>query len=383
MALGFCPALLLDINDVAGSNAPDRRLQIAGFLSMLFCCQDSLANVIQVGTQGGHRTSLTVKYRPRPLPSLVQSTDDCDIDAIPAYSEWTVPGLTHKQISFFLPDETVRQYCIDASRMRDLPGTARTRVMDEVYGLFLTYANTLMKAINQDLVLKQATAFGANVTNGDEGGTLINISNSPGTSFNLSNGIIQMMRDIQENEICGSPCLVGGGLFAAYTQAQALLCCNQAGLDMGAAGLPRFFFDKDTQSIWGTNSVGLFAPGSVKFISWDKYVGEAFTGQKGTSFFTNVGLPVNEFGCNLDQCLNDLRLDVQLKYIDCPQNVNINGVSTAVGRGWQVIISKDYALWTQPTNGFQSGDSLQNTNGTIKYFISNTSYTGSSYALYP
>lgn len=382
MASGFCTNLLLDINDVAGSNAPDRKLHIAGFLAMLFCCQDSLSNAITAGTQDGHRRSVTVKYRPRPLVSGVQSTDDCDIDSVPSYSEWTVPSLTHKQFSFFLEDNLVRQYCVDASRMRDVPGTARTRVMDEVYGLILTHANTLMKAINQDLVAKQATEFGVNVSTNDDGGSIININNSPGTSFNLSNGIIQIMRDIQENEVCGEPCIVGGGLFAAYNQAQALLCCNQAGLNMANASLPRFFFDKDTQSIWGSNSIGLFAPGSVKFIPFDKYVGEAFAGVKGASFFTNIGFPINEFGCNLDDCLRDLRIDMQLKYIDCPQNVNINGVSTAVGRGWQVILSKDYLLWTQPDTGYQSGDSLFGTNGTWKYFISNSSYTGGAYSLY-
>lgn len=379
MANGFCPALLLDINDVAGGNAPDRRLQIAGFLSMLFCCQDSLSSPLQVGTNNGHRRTVTVKYRPRPLPSAVQSEDNCDVDLIPSYSEWNIPALTHKQISFFLDDDIVRQYCVDASAMKEL---GRTTVMNEVYGLVISHANALMKAINQDLVAKQATEFGVNVTTNDDGGSIINISNSPGTSFNLNNGIIQIMRDIQENEICGAPCIVGGGLFAAYDQTQALLCCNQAGLNMANAGMPRFFFDKDTQSIWGANSIGLFAPGSVKFLPFDRYVGPAFAGQKGTSFFTNIGFPVNEFGCNLDQCLSDLRIDVQLKYIDCPQNIDINGVSTPVGRGWLVILSKQYALWTQPDTGFQVGDSLAGTNGTLKYFISNTDYAGGAYSLY-
>lgn len=382
MASGFCTSLLLDINDVAGSNAPNKKLHIAGFLSMLFCCQDSLSSVIAQGTEGGHRRSVVVKYRPRPLVSSVQTADDCDIDTVPAYSEWNVPALTHKQITFFIADDTVRQYCKDASLMREVPGTARTRVMDEVYGLVLEHANTLMKAINQDLVARQATEFGVNVSTNDDGGSIININNSPGTSFNLSNGIIQIMRDIQENEICGTPCIVGGGLFAAYDKAQALLCCNQAGLNMGNAGLPRFFFDKDTQSIWGSNSIGLFAPGSVKFIPFDKYVGEAWSGQKGTSFFTNIGFPINEFECNMDDCLRDLRIDMQLRYLDCPQNVTINGVSTPVGRGWVVTLSKDYLLWTQPDTGFASGDSLFGTNGTIKYFISNTSYTGGAYSLY-
>lgn len=376
---GFCPSILLDINDVAGSNAPNRKLQIAGFLSMLFCCQDSSASVLNQPYDGGHRRTATVKYRPRPLTSVVQSEDDCDINAIPAYSEWNVPSVGHKQVSFFLADETVRQYCQDASNLRTL---GRTRVMDEVYGLFLDYANTLMKAINQDLVAQMATEFGENASNGDDGGTLINFNVNGDTNV-LNNGIIQMMRDIQENEFCGAPCLVGGGLWSAQMMAQALACCNAAGINYSGAALPNFFFDKDTQNIWGANSAGLFAPGSVKFISYDKYVGPAWSDYKGQSWFMNIGLPVNEFGCNLDQCLSDLRFDVQIKYKDCPDSTStVNGTPTALGRGWQVIISKDYALWVQPTTGYQAGDSLADTNGTIKYFASNTSYTGGAYSLY-
>lgn len=383
MALGFCPTLLLDIDDVAGSNAPARKMHIAGFLAMLFCCQDSLSNVVQEPTQDGHKRSATIKYRQRVLPSAAQTADDCDIDAVPAYAEWNLPATSHRQISFFLADETVRQYCIDASRMREFPGTPRTRVMDEVYGLFLEYANALMKAINQDLVTQMATEFGENATNGDDGGTIINF-NTSGNALILNNGLIQMMRDIEENEICGKPCLVGGGLWSAQWMAQALACCSAAGINTAGLDsmLPAFYFDKDTQSIWGANSAGLFAPGSVKFLSFDKNVGEAFSGWKGTSFFTNIGFPVNEFGCNLDDCLRDLRFDVQMRYLDCPQSVNINGVPTSVGRGWHIIIAKDYGLFIQPTTGYQAGDSLADTNGTIKYFASNTSYTGGSYSLY-
>lgn len=383
MALGFCPSLLLDIKDIAGQNSPATKLHVAGFLSMLFCCQDSLASVVQEPFANGHTRSATVKYRQRVLPSAAQTADNCDIDAIPAYAEWNLPATGHRQLSFFLPLDTVRQYCADASRMVEFPGTPRTRVMDEVYGTFLEYANALMKAINQDLVAQMATEFGENASNGDDGGTLINFNTSGNTAI-LNNGLIQVLRDIRENEICGTPCMVGGGLWDAQWIAQQIACCNNAGMDMSGLtnALPRLFFDKDTQSIWGANSAGLFAPGSVKFLSFDKNVGEAFTGQMGTSFFTNIGLPVNEFGCNLDDCLRDLRFDVQIRFLDCPQTVDINGVPTAVGRGWHVIISKDYGLWVQPTTGYQAGDSLADTNGTIKYFASNTSYTGGAYSLY-
>jgi hypothetical protein len=240
--------------------------------------------------------------------------------------------------------------------------------------LIVEGANVVMKKINQDLVTLAATEFGVNVANGSSSGKIINI-NQDGDKLILDNGIVDMMQDLQVNEICGDPCIVGGGLFAAYTKAQALACCNAAGIDFSKTGLPRFFFDKDTQTIWGNNAIGVYAPGSVKFISRNKYVG-AFAGQRPNSFFTVLPLPVEEFGC-ADDCLRDLMLDLQLKYYDCRTEVS-DGVF--VDRGWQGIISKSYGLWIQPDNAFQSGDELEGTNGTLKYFIGNSTYSGPSYA---
>ncbi|MBA3830068.1 MAG: hypothetical protein H0X33_14095 [Taibaiella sp.] len=376
MALGFCPALLTNIDAVAESDSPTKKLHVAGFLAALFCCQNSAVNPINQGVDGAHLRPLTVKYRQRPTVSQVQTQDDCDINRIPAYAEWTAPSVAHMQSSFFLDDNTIQHYCRDASILRPI-GVPPTQVMQEVYGLVLETANVVMKAINQALVTQMATAFGANTTTGSTFGKVLNIS-SAANQYNLSNGIIDMMRDFQENELCGDPCIIGGGLFAAYNMAQAATCCNQAGMDISKIGVPRFFFDKDTQSIWGQNSIGVLAPGSVKFIGRNKYQG-AFAGQRGNSFFTTFALPVNEFGCNLDDCLGQLVFDLQLRYIDCPGTYTVNDVNTPLQRGWEVIISKEFALWVQPTNAYAYGDPLYNTNGTLKYFVSNTGYTGGSY----
>lgn len=378
MANGFCPSVLLHVNEVAEGNAPGRKLHIAGFLSALFCCQNSTVSPLNTEQfDGAHKRSLTVKYRQRPTLTHVQDEDDCDVNRIPAYNEWNIPALGHKQSSFFLDDATMQAYCSDASVLRTA-GTSS--VMQEVYDLMVEHANVVLKAINQDVVTDMATQFGENVTTGSSTGKLINISKDA-SQLILDNGIIDMLRDLQENEICDSPCIVGGGLFAAYNFAQSISSANQAGIDISRIGLPRFFFDKDTQAIWGQNTVGVFAPGSVKFIGRNKYQG-AFAGAKGTSFFMTLPLPINDFGCNLDECLRDLVFDVQLKYIDCPTQITVNGTPQTVNRGWQVIISKDYALWVQHTNAYASGDSLEGTNGTLKYFVKNTSYTGGSYAAY-
>lgn len=377
MALGFCPALLRHIEDVADGNAPGRKMRVAGFMASLFCCQNSSVSPVNDGFEGSHVRPLTVAYRQRPTAAHVQDEDNCEINRIPAYAEWTLPALGFKSTAFFLPDSTIQQYCTDASRERPV-GQPPTRVMEEIYGLVLEHANTLMSEINKDLVVEMSTQFGDNVTTGGSTGKVINIARD-GDQFILDNGIVEMMRDLQENEICGAPCLVGGGLWASYEVARAAACCNAAGLNLSQLSLPTYFFDKHTQTYWGENTVGVIAPGSVKFIGRNAYTG-SFAGQKGNSFFTTLPFPVAEFGCNLDECLRDLVLDMQLKYIDCPTEIEVNGTPTTVNRGWMVILSKRYNLWVQPTDAYASGDELEGTNGTLKYFITNT--TGDSPA-YP
>lgn len=375
MANGFCPDLLFHINEIAGENAPGRKMHIAGFLAMLLCCQNSSVSPLNDAFNGGHQRGLNIKYRRRPVRSDVQTEDNCDINTQPGYLEWSIPQLLHRQISFHIADDLIRQYCEDASRMRST-GQPATQVMQEVYDLIVEHANTLMSSINEALVTAQATEFGVNVSTGSSTGSFINI-NRDGDQFILDDGVVQMMQDIAENQICGEPCLVGGGLYSAWDKARVLACCNAAGMNIGAAGVPDFFFDKDTQTIWGQNSVGLFAPGSVKFISRNKFGGN-WSGLKGTSYFTTLPLPVNEFGCP-DDCLRDLVLDMQIRYFDCPTEIEGGEI---IERGYQVILAKDFHLWTQPDNAFQAGDPLEGTNGTIKYFISNNTYGGGAYA-YP
>lgn len=382
MATGFCPALLRNITDIAGQNAPAKKLQIVGYLAMTFCCQNSSVSPVNDGfdQETGTRRPLTVKYRRRPTLSDVVSVDTCDVDRIPGYLEWNLPNLGYRAYSFFLPDSLVSQYCNDAVATQPF-GRPPTTVMQEVYDNILEGANIVMKSINVDLVTQQATQFGYNTTTNHPSGKIINITRN-GADLVLDNGIIAMQQDIQENEICGDVCIVGGGLYSAWTKAQQLACCNAAGLDMSKAAPNTFFFDKDTQTIWGPNSVGLFAAGSVKFLGRNQFVGAAFAGAKGSSFFTSFLLPVQEFGCNLNDCLRDLRFDLQLKYIDCPTVININGVATSVGRGWIGIVSKQYGLWVQPTTAYASSDSLANTNGTLKYFITNNITEIQPYAQY-
>lgn len=368
MPLGYCPALLKTIESIAGENAPSRKLHVAGFLAMTFCCQNSSVSPLQdsTGPDGAQRT-LTVSYTQRPVLSQVQDEDDCDINNLPTKSEWNLGPWRNKQYSFFVADDLIQKYC---SEFSDSVGVGRpaTRIMREQYDRILEGANIVLKAINRDLVTLAGTQFGINVVTHSAAARTINIAQTP--VVDLSAGILRLLQDFQDNEICGDPCIVGGGLYSVWEKSLMLACCNNAGMDWSRIGTPRSFFDKDTQDIWGTNQIGAFAPGSVKFVSRNKYEGK-FSGQRGNSIFFTMALPVNEFGCAPD-CLNDLVFDVQMKYIDCPTSVTVNGSATTLNRGWQFIISKNYQLWVQPQTAYRVDDPLFQTNGALRYVLTNT-----------
>lgn len=367
MANGYCPYLLRSIESIAGENAPSRKLHVAGFLAMTFCCQNSSVSPLNDTYTNGQQTTMVVSYRERPVLSQVQTEDDCDINNLPVKKEWDLGPIRRQQYSFFISDDQISRYCAEFAQSVAV-GQPSTNMMREHYDNFLEGANIVLRAVNRDLVTVASTTFGTNVTTGANTAKAINIAQTP--TLNLTDGVIQMMEDFQQNEICGDPCMVGAGLMSAFNKSLVMACCNQNGFDYSRVGMPRFFFDKDTATILGANNVGVYAPGSVKFVSRDVYVGP-YAGQKGNSMFFQVALPVNEFGC-APECLNDLKFDVQMRYIDCPTSVTINGSATTLNRGWQVIISKSYTLWVQPTTAYRAGDPLANTNGTLRYNITNT-----------
>lgn len=379
MALGYCSALVQNVEDVLNGNVPGRKIALAGFLKMLFCCQNSSVSPINDGYQAGHTRPLTITYRKRPTIAVVGDTDDCEIDRIPVKDEWSIPNLLFRKTSFFISDDEIAKYCTEASQSASLGGRAMQGFMKEHYENVVDHVAVLLQSINTAMVEQMATQFGTNLVTGSDEPTIININRS-GADFALDDGIIRLLTDISDNRICEDPCLVGNGVMAAYDLVKAMQCCTSAGINPAGLGLPTFYKDPDTTALWGTNSFGVFAKGSVKFISRDKYVGN-FAGKKGNSEFFNIPFPVNEFQCvDMGECLNDLRIDVQVRYIDCPTEIDVNGTPTTLNRGYQVILSKHFQLFVAPTDLVEDDDPLAGSNGTLRYLASNEpGYAGGGY----
>ena len=75
---GFCEAILLHLDSIAGQNYPGKKVTIPGFTQMLLD-QPNSPTAIQDGFMGGHKRGVRVKYSTRGTVSQVSTTDTCSV----------------------------------------------------------------------------------------------------------------------------------------------------------------------------------------------------------------------------------------------------------------------------------------------------------------
>jgi len=372
--LGYCPDILLHLAAMAGCN-PAKKLRPMGFLAAVLSAMDGATKAeVNKNHESGHVKGATVEYSKRPLVSDVRDTPGaCDIAVTPRKFEFNLPNLLYREISFWMPDELIRQYCEDASKYVKINGNTtelnqNTSVMQEVYDEFIKYGGALLSSINAALVTQQATQFGKNLMTDSTAATELAFSLG---SNGMQDAFVNLMVALRENEVCDDVIMVGNGPFANldlirkwFANAAADNGLNKANI---LASFPEVYFDKDTRPIWGNNQIGVFEKGALALVSYDQYVGSFARKIANTEKFT-AALPIDEYCCPQDQ-LDKLNFDIQIREVDCPTEMTINGVPTTVSDGVQITTSKYFSLFTRPANLWLPGDPLDGVNGTWRYQI--------------
>ncbi len=370
--LGYAPYLLRHIKEVANGNTPSEKITSPGY--MLYLAQSGAApNVVNMGedrTDGTHQ-DMRIKYRNRPLESHIQDEDNCEIDGVPVYKEATVSLNYFSKYAFFLDDREIAKYMADAVKTTQ-QGKPATTMMQEHLGAIHEMLNAFYGKMDRNLLTKQSTNFGMNIVEGDNAATTVNIAQDA-TINDLEDGLTKILADLIENEISGTPWIVGSGLFNNFDLQQFLKVANQAGIDTTKFLTKyRFLYDRRANDAWGANQIGVFAPGAVKPLFRTKFEGD-FAGLKGNSLFFTMNPAVTD---SLGNLLNHdiFKLDVQMKFIDCPQEITVNayGGTQSVNRGWYLIFSKTYDQFNIPADAHAAADDLYQVNGTLRYTITNT-----------
>jgi hypothetical protein len=215
MANGYCEALLLHLDSIAGQNYPGQKVTIPGFLNMLVT-QPDRPTTLQDGYREGHYRTVNVKYMPRTTVSQVSTSDTCAVDVLPAYKETSVSVNNIAQTGIFITDDQVRQYCEEASRTVAI-GLPPTQIMTEHLRSILHAMNGIYQKMENVLTTSMASNFGKHVATGTATAVTVNIEQD-GTLNDLGTGLTKLLTDAAANEFCGTPSFVGalGSLMHAY-----------------------------------------------------------------------------------------------------------------------------------------------------------------------
>jgi hypothetical protein len=356
----FCEAMLTHLRNIELEQTPQDKITQVGFIDMLM--KQNSPRVIDKAFMNGHKRVVRIAYLQRGVENFVSSDDTCDIDVVPAYQETLADVTGFKKLAILINDSDIRQYCEDASATV-MVGQPPTKLMQEHLTNILAQLNGMYQAIDGDLLTTMALNFGKNQRTGLSSSTSLNISKDAQIQ-GLTQGVGQILNDFQDNELVGQPMVVGTGLFRNWWNQQRVTGINQSGIDTSKfVNDFEFFYDPKTVSKLGTNQIGVFAPNAVQFINYPFYV-DGFSGQRGLSFF-------GEF---VDPRMPSMGLDFQFKFLDCPTQVlnGYSGQTITVDRGWVLIFSKRYGLFTTPTNAYDGNDRLAGTNGALRYTITNS-----------
>lgn len=382
MANGFCPYILRQLRDISQCNTPYTKITPAGFLRLLL--ENGAAATLAGGQDPlalddgqGHIRDVQLKYLKRTVPGQVGTADNCDIDVINQYTEATLATTNYRRLAIYISQETMAQYCADASEMVRVNGMP-TPIMRQLMEEIMAAGNGIIGAINNDLLTLQATNFGVNVVTGTNAAVTVNF---PGANAGVDNlyteGFTKIYQDMSLNEVCGELLIAGHGNFNAFDYQKMIACCSQLGIDISRISGYRYYPDIASQTIWGANHIGIFSRGSVGFVGLNRYKGFA-AGQLGNSQLFTMPLPIDCPECNGGYDM--MEFDAQLRTIDCPTVINAGCAGEiTVNRGYQLILGKSFGLFNIPADAYQDEDNddcytdrLAGNNGTFRYIISNT-----------
>lgn len=370
---GFCRDLLQSMVEITKSGTPEYKIQPNGFTRMLISAMSPGA--IKNDSYNGHFKTVVVKKKQRFIRADTDTSESCDNTLVPAYTEDTVSVANIRQIAFHINDEVIAEYCDGASATSSV-GRPNIAIMQEFLDTLMSAADALLDGVEFDLVNLMKTRFGVNRVTGLATARTLNL-NKDETINPIGNGMNMLKVDFKRNQFMGRPLVVGGGNMLAFMEQQNAKSAAQDGLDTSiqAAGVD-FFYSEEfaSQMSVGGNNIGVFEKDAVQIVEYLRYQGFKAGVKPGGSVFGTIPIPVQ--GANGE--IQAVMFDFQLKYNDCPQTFTDAYTGASLGslpKGYNMIISKQFGLYTIPTTAYKAGDVLLGNRGSLLYDVTNTCET--------
>ena len=370
MANGYSLGILQTLAEVAKNAAPQYKIEPVGLAGSLYTVHTPRS--IGIDSYDGHKKVAKIKRKQRFTPAQTSTSKSCTVTNTQPYLEETVAITNTRQIAIHMEDEVMAQFDKYASANKQVPGSSpMTSLMWEHWDSIMTAASALMQAKNGDLVTLAAAAVGVNRATTNNTAQSINIPQASATNI-LANGVHKILVDFQRNTMSGSPIVIGSGNFEAWMMQQYAKSPDQAGLNsrIQAAGFD-FFADYQLPTALGNaNDILVYEKDSIQVVDYLEYQGFKAGPKPGASSFGVMPLPM-KIGNGMT---GSAPFDFQLRYNDCEEEFSyVDGEPDVVlQKGWNLILTTNFGLYTIPSTAYRSGDVLAGNRGSLYFRVTNT-----------
>ena len=325
---GLCQNLQVNLNDVAGSNAPQHVYKRQGYLDAIVSSENTAGvEMLPIPTNGKYR-KVQVNYANRGVEAEVSlsCSNNCSSENERTPLETIVDVDNCLETSLLFSEDEMRKLCEADSLW--------------VSQTIMAQMNAINVALDKQMLALQASNFGMFA----DGTSLKSVKLFEDTS-NASRAIAtaQIRHAYDMTGASGAPMLIGGGNLDLFAKVNQIACCNSTtGTDLARWTDYMYFHDRFAESVFGTNAFAVLAPGAVQLVTWNRYVGDY---AKRNDVF--------EHGTITDP-FTGLTYDLKVHYDDCADT-------------WVVKLQLHWTMFFIPSNAFASGDANEGINYTFNF----------------
>lgn len=349
--IGVVNAILKNISAVAGLNDPQYKITPVGALKAVLENNAVAAVTNEAGLQRGLDRTIKVRAVKRGLESDVSTVNSCETTITPVFAEHEITATQYNQIGIFIDEATMRTFEEQAASGFQVGGVTVPSIL---YEMILTKVNGLIQKIDRTILTAIESGKGVNAVTGSDAAQTVNFS----STLTDDDGYVKLLTDAQTNEVNGDLIIIGSGVINNFD----LLNKLKTSADDNGFGAVNYgvYNDPKAATVWGANEFFAIQKGSIGMADWQKN-GGSYAGERGGSMYFTVPVPVQLANGEL----SSLVFDAQLKYQDCPIYDESNQL--VADRGWILILSKSYGVYTAPKTLYAAGDPLENVNGIFHY----------------
>lgn len=310
---GLCSAIQVNLNDIAGSNAPALRREKVGYVDALMSDANRAGFTAQIVPTNGKFRTVQINYQTQLCDDEVSTscTPNCTPDVTPVPSEQLITEFNCLKYKMGFDENEMRKLC-----EADSVWVGQT-IMNAMNAVNVALDKALLASAGSSSYLTDAGVCESNSY------LDVPLFNTSGQVNPMSWAYIKHI--YEQTGANGIPFLIGGGSIDLFAKATQMACCNtNYGMDMSNwMSDAYYYYDRFVNSVESATTTYMLAPGTRQLVLWNKYVGDY--AKRNDSF---------EHGTVVDP-FTGLVYDLKTNYDDCTEK-------------WYVEIGLNYHHWAIP-----------------------------------